>query len=425
MRRSVLLGALLVALVCGASSCGGEDQPVRIGVLADCTGAFGSFHDLILAKAGLPMLDRGGRLIEATRGAVAEARVGGRRVQLVEGCVEWGVYSRLVAEARRLVEQEHVDLIVGPFGQTDGVVLRDYLRRHPEVTGLLANSTAQAATLRRPAANVFRFAADGAQHTAGLGTYAYKTLGWRTAQVIDDDQPISWEAAAGFIAEFCSLGGRVVDRTQAPSADSTRLKIAPDADGQVVLMTAFSNPAGLLRKLAQRSTPAKESVLLWSYALGNPAVLPAAGPLLTGVAVASAVPDDSNARLRAYQRRFHRAFPAQPVAFATSLGLDYYTAMSAALKALESVNGDTGDGQNRLREALATLMLEAPQGDLRLDANRQVIMPNYLLEFGAPMRPLRTISGVEQTFGGYLAREAEPTATTPACRPGPVPPWAG
>src|SRR5262245_23540755 len=309
MRRSVLLGALLVALVCGASSCGGEDQPVRIGVLADCTGAFGSFHDLILASAELPILERGGRLLEAARGSVAEANVGGRRVQLFEGCVEWGVYSRLIAEARRLVEQEHVDVIVGPFGQTDGIVLRDYLRRHPEVTGLLANSTAQSATLRRPAANVFRFAADGAQHTAGLGTYAYKTLGWRTAQVIDDDQPISWEAAAGFIAEFCSLGGRVVDRTQAPPADSTRVKITPGADGQVVLTTVFSNPTELLRKLAQRNRPASKAVLLWNYTLGNPAVLPALAPLLKGVVVASAVPDDSNARMRAYQRRFHLAFP--------------------------------------------------------------------------------------------------------------------
>src|SRR5262245_7280160 len=181
MRRRALLGALLAALACGASSCGGGDEPVRVGVLVDCTGAFGSFHDPILAGAELPLLERGGRLLTATRGPVAEARVGGRRVQLLEGCVEWGVYSRLIAEARRLVEQEHVDVIVGPFGQTDRIVLRDYLRRHPEVTGLLANSNAQAATLRGPAVNVFRFTADGAQQTAGLGTYAYETLGWRKA----------------------------------------------------------------------------------------------------------------------------------------------------------------------------------------------------------------------------------------------------
>src|SRR5262245_63112145 len=99
MRRRVLLGALLLALVCGTSSCGGKDEPVRIGVLVDCTGAFGSFHDPILASAELPILERGGRLTKATRGAVAEANVGGRRVQLFEGCVEWGVYSRLIAEA--------------------------------------------------------------------------------------------------------------------------------------------------------------------------------------------------------------------------------------------------------------------------------------------------------------------------------------
>ena len=68
-------------------------------------------------------------------------------MQLVEGCTEGGVYDRLIAEARRLVEQERVDVVVGGFGPADGVILRDYLRLHPEVSGVLAGTTSQAATL--------------------------------------------------------------------------------------------------------------------------------------------------------------------------------------------------------------------------------------------------------------------------------------
>ena len=41
--------------------------------------------------------------------------------------------------------------------------------------------------MRLPAANLFRFSPDYAQHEAGLGTYAYRELGWRRATVVADD----------------------------------------------------------------------------------------------------------------------------------------------------------------------------------------------------------------------------------------------
>ena len=37
-----------------------------------------------------------------------------------------------------------------------------------------------------------------------------ETLGWRRAAVLAPDQPWGWQPAAGFVAEFCALGGEVV-----------------------------------------------------------------------------------------------------------------------------------------------------------------------------------------------------------------------
>ena len=47
-----------------------------------------------------------------------------------------------------------------------------------------------------------------------MSTYAYRELGWRTAVVIADEQfnPFNWSQVAGFIAEFCSLGGTIAKR---------------------------------------------------------------------------------------------------------------------------------------------------------------------------------------------------------------------
>ena len=55
---------------------------------------------------------------------------------------------------------------------------------------------------------------DAAQSGAGLGRRTpTASLGWRTAAVVADDLPFGWEQAAGFVAEFCALGGRIVDRS--------------------------------------------------------------------------------------------------------------------------------------------------------------------------------------------------------------------
>src|SRR5262249_41019650 len=41
------------------------------------------------------------------------------------------------------------------------------------------------------------------------GWYAYHRLGWRNAVTVYEDDPAGWARGAGFVAEFCSLGGRI------------------------------------------------------------------------------------------------------------------------------------------------------------------------------------------------------------------------
>ena len=62
------------------------------------------------------------------------------------------------------------------------------------------------------APNFFRFHTDGAQWSAGAGDYAYNELGWRRAATIGDDYSFPHTSVGGFIAEFCAVGGQVVER---------------------------------------------------------------------------------------------------------------------------------------------------------------------------------------------------------------------
>src|SRR5262249_31372177 len=155
-------------------------------------------------------------------------------------------------------EREGADVIIGPTGPTDGVVLRDYARRHRAVTFVLAATSAQESTLRDPAPNVFRFTPDSAQWVAGLGSYAYHDLGWRTVAPGAETAPASWRRGAGCAADFCAPGGRVLDRlwTPAYSPDFSLLppyadRVPKDVDGVALFPAFYQDTVGFARKYAR------------------------------------------------------------------------------------------------------------------------------------------------------------------------------
>ena len=258
MRARCLLAALAVgACAALAAGCGGAERPFRLGVLTDCQGPFHAFEEAELSGAELPLVARGARLRGAAPAdGVTDATAGGRKVELVRGCAETGEFTVFLEEVRRLVEKEHVDAIVGGNGPS----IRDVARLYPTVPFVATFWDEQEITLREPVANVYRFETDYGQNMAGLGAYAYRDLGWRRASVLAGDGSPGWGAAAGFIAEFCSLGGRITDQVYlspwVPQKDPAAEVLRSRPDGVAVLLTSFDAPVRALRGvLGEWSSP--------------------------------------------------------------------------------------------------------------------------------------------------------------------------
>jgi branched-chain amino acid transport system substrate-binding protein len=435
------LAGLLVLVALALVGCGGGGKhPIRIGVLADCTGGLGAFNDLELASAELPLLERGARLAGAKpRDGLARARVAGRRVELVLGCAESTTYKVLIAEARRLVENERVDVLIAPPLDSDGLVVRAIARRAPDVTFVLTLSRSQETTLRDSAQNLFRFQPDGAQQSAGLGSYAYERLGWRSAVVVGEDFATSWARAAGFIAEFCALGGRITKRLF-PAVGAALPPLAariPSGTDGVALMpsNAFVDWSPFVKEYARHRLNVARHVVLGPEMLILPGNRAHLADLAKGAVAGSSEPYESgNALWLRLRREFGQRFPGvlapRSVPAEYPLGLAYRNASEAVLEALERVGGDLSAGQRRFRMSLSRLRLETPTGVIRLDTNRQAVAPAYLTEVkvdgnGEPvLRTLRLVPNVEQTFNGYFrASTPPPSANSPACRRAKPPPW--
>ena len=130
--------------------------------------------------------------------------------------------------------------------------------------------------MRHPASNVYRFDTDEAQDVAGLGSYAYRELGWRRAAVVTDVTPVGWQEEAGFVAEFCALGGKVTARYVTPV----------DLDSQTVVARALREADGVASLVYGGTFTPPTFVPALARAVGSPR---------TRLVVGTYVLEDSNA----------------------------------------------------------------------------------------------------------------------------------
>jgi branched-chain amino acid transport system substrate-binding protein len=419
-----LAAALVLTTGCGRSA----GEAVRIGVIIPCRGTQSALASPALAGAELPFVQRGARLEGAKPSdGISSTKIAGKTVGLVVGCDSSESPSTTIDAVRRLVELDGVKAVVTPFDSPDGLVVKAYAREHPDVA-FLPSSTEQSLTLKDPLPNIFRFQLDQPQLLAGLGSYAYRTLGWRKASIISDQTLglSGWGGdTAGIAAEFCSLGGTIIKLLPARPDGAVPALVPAGVDGVFLASEAQAQPMQqfILQWGNYRNPDIGRQLLLSSSALRDAV---AAG--LVGLVGESEAPFAATPAYTHYLADYHRAFPGVP-----SGGVDVrlYTETEAIVEALERAHGDVSHGERRLQATLRLLPLDAPTGTRWLDRRQQAVGPMYLGRseldaHGTPVvRQIRVIRNVEQTFNGYFSPATPPPSQTqPICRKGHVPAWA-
>ena len=462
-RRLLALFAALLALALVGAGCGDDDDddgggggdqaaqeegggggdPIRVAMLSNCEGPFGSFFEPTASGMNTALIKYAGARPAGERptDGVEGAEVAGSPIEIVGyGCSD-DTADKAIEETRRLMEQEDADILVGPLSGDEGIAVANYAKEHPEKTFINGIAGAQDATLKVGAENFFRYHPDGAQWSAGLGDYAYNELGWRRAAIIGDDYSFPYTSLAGFVAEFCAIGGQITDRIWAPLGEkdysSYISQIPDDVDGLYVGIGG----AGLIsfiNQYEQQQGEVDTERMLGNVFWDDPLVLEEVGSkLIGGVTSAMTAADSDEAPVQEYINALRDAYGEEIAGAGPSVfTYGYYTATVALIKALEEVQGDISD-QVPLQEALAEVTLtgeEAPYGDVELDENHQAISDVYLKRIvrdgngdGVPdVQTFRRIPDVEQTFGGFFSAESPaPDRQNPSCERGEAPPWVG
>ncbi|MCW5632972.1 MAG: ABC transporter substrate-binding protein [Rubrivivax sp.] len=389
-----LVGAAAAMLVSGAALAQGG--PVKIGLLATLEGPFAAGGADGMRGAELALIQRGGM-------------AGGRKVEIIKASSNANP-DVAVNATRKLVEQDKVDIMVGPLSGSEGIAVKNYSKTQPGVTFINGGSGAQATTLVDPSPNFFRFNTEGGQWMVGLGKAAIDK-GYKKVMVIAEDYAFPYSQVQGFMAEYCRLGGKVPVKAWVPLGGkdyaSTIARIPKDVDALLVVLGG----ADAVNFLNQYEAAGGDKPMMGGSITVSQDVLNYRGKRrdsLVGTIAAGPLADSyDGAEWKAFVADYQKHFPVSKGGYPSPslFALVYYTNMKAALDGLEAVKGDLSDGQKKYREALAKLELKMPTGTVRLDGNRQAIGTTFVTEVvkdgkgELSTRVLRKVDNVEQTLG--------------------------
>jgi len=416
MRKALLAAVAVCALVAGGGAAQAQEK-LKIGVLATLSGALTSGGEDGVRGAQIALKQRGGK-------------IAGREVEFIIAATDASPDSALRA-ARKLVEQDKVQVILGPLSGSEGIAMRDYSKTVPNVTVIDASSGALETTYVNPSPNYFRFNSNGAMWMAGLGDYVFKDKGYKKIAVIGEDYSFPYTQVFGFALSYCKAGGQIVQRQWVPLGTkdfgSVIANIPDDVDA-VFLGLGGGDAVNFLNQYGQTGGKAKfvgGSIMVDQTVLSSRG---AAKRLLVGTPSSGGVADAwDDPKWKAWVKAYQDAFPADkrfasPSLFATN----YYNAFNGIATGLEKVNADLSDGGAKFRAELAKVELDAPNGPIKLDDDRQAIATTFITEVveGAngelTNKFVRTVPNVSKTMG--LSADAFkavglPSRTNPECKP--------
>jgi branched-chain amino acid transport system substrate-binding protein len=118
--------AILAVVLAGGAT---AQQPVKIGLLTTLEGPFAAGGQDAMRGAELAVTQRGGM-------------VAGRKIEIIKASSD-AKPDVAVNATRKLVEQDKVDIMVGPLFGSEGIAVKNYSKTQPNITFINGSSSAQ------------------------------------------------------------------------------------------------------------------------------------------------------------------------------------------------------------------------------------------------------------------------------------------
>ncbi len=364
MKRYLLatVSLVLVAALVGGGSTFAAQGPIKIGLIVPLTGVFApngrdmvNGLELALAQAG-------------NKAAGVEIRV------ITED--DQGTPAQTLTKARKLVELDKVDLLVGPLAASSGYALRDYVDEQKMPT-LYPVVSSDDLTQRRSTPWIVRTGWTSSQPNHAFGEYAAKTLHYKRMVTIAYDFAFGWETVEGFQDTFEQSGGRVIEHLWppigAPDYSPYLGRIPRDVDA---VYATFSG-GDALRFLQQYRAFGLEGriPLIGNGTLTDEHILFQENDLAKGIITplhySAALKTQAN---RDFVRAYVKAYNRVPSYYSEAC----YTGAHFVLRGIAAIGGNVGNRAAFVAAMRKVELPDAPRGAVRLDAYGSPIQNVYI-----------------------------------------------
>jgi branched-chain amino acid transport system substrate-binding protein len=377
--------ALLLSFFCAIGSAGAADRPLKVGVLLELSGAFGTTGQLALHGYQYYVQKAGNKL-------------GGRPVEtIIEDSA--GDPSTAISKAKKLVEHDNVDVLVGPINSATGAALKPYVVEQ-KIPHLIGSTVAEVLDGHY----MFRTSFDG-NAEAYLEGYLPGKAGYKKAVLLAPNYLAGQVAEQYFEKGFNDAGGTVVQkllpRVGAPDYGSFIGQISSEADCAIV----FFPGVDAVRFLKQYADYGIKLPLFGFTVTVDETVLPAEGDAALGFIGASQyfstldIPE--NKAFLTEWNAAHSSAPEKP----SWLTLSGWLSAAILDKAVAAVHGELSDREAFLK-AIQETKLSTPAGPFRFDEKHNPILPRYVMQ-------IRQVDGQPQpvviaTIPEFIPEEAPP-----------------
>lgn len=334
-------------------------KPIKIGALLSLTGPFAMWGEGF--SNGMKLA------LEQVNNKIA-----GRPVELLiedEGDPDTTI---ALQKAKKLVEQDKVDLLFDPFFTPANPPVLKYTSSVPIVTIGYNESLSGPEENDNPYA--FFVALSYYDTTYPLGLYAYDELGFRTVTTLTSDFSCGYEFIGGFADAFKLRGGQVIQQLWAPldEVDYSPYISQLDTSADALVLATLGPPAGMaaLTALGERGL---WDVNKWPILISEPGTYPAQvresmGDKLEGLigvdSYLTSIDTPENKKFVGDYQTKYGVVPDDKIASA-------YNAMLVAIAGLEASKGDSTP--NVLRAAIKSLKINIPSGPLSFSPGRHGI----------------------------------------------------
>ena len=283
--------------------------------------------------------------------------------------------------ARRLVQDEDVDLIAGPLLANVGLAVAEYLSG-AGVPLFLPVASADDLTQREPLDGVLRVGGwTSSQTTHPYGEYAYEQ-GYRRMVTICTDYAFGHENCGGFANTFTDAGGEIVEQIWYPLGTQdfgTYIAQIQAADADAVFVVGVGADSPRFVEAWSNFGMTDTLPLLGNETLTDQSVLRGMGPEAEGIISTGKFAEGRDApETQAFVEAFDEAYDLLPSYYASTS----YIAAQWTANALEEVGGDIEDTETFL-EAVRNLEFESPGGPQALDEYDNPIQNVYIREVQA------------------------------------------